>query len=219
MRLILIRHGLPHRAGSPDGDGTGATADPELTPLGHRQAAGVATALTGTPVDAIYSSPLRRARQTAEPLASVRDIKPQVVDDLAEYDAGDRHYVPVHLMAEVAPDAWERMLAGQLPEYVDVPAFQARVVGALERIADAHPGTASVACFAHAGVINVYLAALLGLDRPLTFPLDYAGLTRISVSRNGRRSVRTINEIAHVIDLLDPESAGLPDVPDGPVSR
>lgn len=219
MRLILIRHGLPHRAGSPEEAGTGAAADPELTPLGHRQAARAAAALTGTPVDAIYTSPLNRARQTAEPLASVRGIKAQVMDELAEYDAGDRHYVPVHLMAEVDPKSWRRMLAGQLPEHVDVPAFQARVVGALEAIADSHPGTASAVCFAHAGVINVYMAALLGLDRPLTFPLDYAGLTRVSVSRNGRRSVRTINEIAHVVDLLDPESAGLPDVPDGPVGR
>jgi probable phosphoglycerate mutase len=64
-----------------------------------------------------------------------------------------------------------------------------------------------VACIAHAGTINVYLAALLGLPRPLTFPLDYAGITRVSVSRGGRRSVRTVNEIAHVADLLDPASA------------
>jgi probable phosphoglycerate mutase len=55
---------------------------------------------------------------------------------------------------------------------------------------------------AHAGVMNTWLAHLLRLDRPLTFPLDYTGITRILAGRDGRRVVRTVNEIAHVGDLL-----------------
>jgi probable phosphoglycerate mutase len=57
---------------------------------------------------------------------------------------------------------------------------------------------------AHAGVINTWLAHLLGIARPLPFPLDYAGITRVLAARDGRRSVRTVNEIAHVADLLPP---------------
>jgi broad specificity phosphatase PhoE len=72
-------------------------------------------------------------------------------------------------------------------------------------------------CFAHAGTINVYLATLLGLARPLSFPLDYAGISRVTLSRGGRRSVRTVNEIAHVADLLDPSTPDTPaPAPDHP---
>jgi probable phosphoglycerate mutase len=61
---------------------------------------------------------------------------------------------------------------------------------------------------AEAGVINVFLADILGIERPLSFPLDYAGITRVTISRGGRRSARTVNEIAHVADLLDVVAAG-----------
>lgn len=228
MRLVLVRHALPHRglrtavddnaarAGSTaaarvDGAAVEEAAGwdgggPELTELGRRQAARVVSALVAAPVAALYTSPLRRARQTAEPLAAVRGLRPVVAPGLAEYDAGVGHYVPVHEMPEADPATWRRMRAGLLPEYVDAAAFQDRVVRAFGEIAVAHPGEATVVCFAHAGTINVYLAALLGLSRPLTFPLDYTGITRVSVSRSGRRAVRTVNEIAHVADLLEPVS-------------
>ena len=46
--------------------------------------------------------------------------------------------------------------------------------------------------------------ATAGIARPLAFPLDYAGITRVIAGRDGRRYVRTVNEIAHVADLLTP---------------
>ena len=107
-------------------------------------------------------------------------------------------------MARLDPPAWDRMLAGLLPAHVDVPAFTARVDAALERIVAVHPGRATAVVVAHAGVINAWLAHLLGIARPLAFPLDYAGITRVIAGRDGRRTVRTVNEIAHVADLLDP---------------
>ena len=54
---------------------------------------------------------------------------PTVVEDLREYDAEVAHYVPVHEMAQLDPGAWDRIRAGLLPAYVDVPAFTARVDG------------------------------------------------------------------------------------------
>jgi probable phosphoglycerate mutase len=221
VRLILVRHALPFRAlpgavgGNPAASDNGPApaldngADPGLTELGHRQAARVVEALAGEEVSAIYASPMRRARETAAPLVRARGLAPVTLPGLAEYDSGMSHYIPVHEMARLDPAAWQRMLAGQLPEQVDVAAFTERVERAVAQITEAHPGTATVACFAHAGTINVYLAALLGLARPLTFPLDYAGITRVTVSRDGRRTVRTVNEFAHVADLLDPANAGV----------
>lgn len=105
-------------------------------------------------------------------------------------------------MARADPAGWGRILAGLLPEDVDVPAFTARVDAACESIVAAHPGRATAVVVAHAGVINVWLARLLGLARPLTFPLACTGITRVHAFRDGRRVVRTVNENAHVADLL-----------------
>ena len=75
---------------------------------------------------------MARARDTAAPLAAALGVPPTVVEDLREYDAEVAHYVPVHEMAQLDPAAWDRIRAGLLPAYVDVPAFTARVAGALD---------------------------------------------------------------------------------------
>jgi probable phosphoglycerate mutase len=202
VRLVLVRHGLPDRVdGAPEAP---VRADPGLTGLGLRQAERVVGALAGEPVDAVYASTMTRARQTAEPLARARGLEVRTVHDLREYDADEQQYLPVHELARENPEQWRRMVEGHLPEHVDVPAFRARVVGALEEIVAAHPGRGTAVVFAHAGVINVYLGHLLGIDRPLPFPLDYTGLTRVVARRDGVRKPWTVNELAHVADLLEP---------------
>jgi broad specificity phosphatase PhoE len=205
VQLVLVRHALPeriHHADAAAADRPGGPADPPLTPLGERQAERLVDALAADEVAGLYTSPLARARATAAPLATALGRRPVVVDELREYDADSRHYVPVHEMPRLDPAAWQRMLAGQLPETVDLPAFTRRVGDAFERIVAAHPGRQTAVVVAHAGVVNTWLAQLLGLDRPLVFPLDYTGVTRVLAGRDGRRVVRTVNEIAHVADLL-----------------
>lgn len=208
MQLILVRHALPERvdpprAGpGPDGD-TGAHADPDLTAVGRAQAARLVDAVAGEPVDALYTSTMRRAVRTAQPLADARGLTPTARPGLREYDAERSVYVPIGEMAAADPDTFARMRAGYLPADVDVATFTARVRGALEEIVAAHPGRATAVVVAHAGVVNAYLAAVLGIDRPLPFPLDYVGVTRIVCARDGLRRPRTVNEIAHVADLLD----------------
>jgi probable phosphoglycerate mutase len=197
VQLILVRHALPERVH----DTGGGVADPALTELGERQAARLVDAV-GADVAGLYSSPMTRARATAAPLAAALGGGPVVVDDLREYDADSAQYVPVHEMPVVDPAGWQRIVDGLLPEGVDVTAFTARVDAALEGIVAAHPGRESVVVVAHAGVVNCWLAHLLGIGRPLAFPLDYAGISRVLALRDGRRLVRSVNEIAHVADLL-----------------
>jgi 2,3-bisphosphoglycerate-dependent phosphoglycerate mutase len=198
VQLVLVRHALPQRIHATDG----VAADPSLTPHGEAQARRLVDALAGDVVAGLYTSPLARARETAAPLADALGRAPVVIGDLREYDADAAHYVPVHEMPRLDPAGWERMRAGLLPESVDVGAFTGRVAAAFETIVAAHPGRDTAVVVAHAGVVNTWLAHLLGLDRPLVFPLDYTGITRVLAGRDGRRVVRTVNEIAHVVDLL-----------------
>ncbi|GEL17612.1 histidine phosphatase family protein [Pseudonocardia asaccharolytica] len=204
MQLVLVRHALPHQVSAAElGEaGDAAAADPGLTELGERQAVRLVGALSGEDIAALYSSTMARAVGTVAPLAAALGRQPQRVAELAEYDANDRHYVPVHEMARLAPESYARLRAGLLPPHVDVEAFRTRVVGAVESIVATHPGRETAVLVAHAGVINIYLAHLLGIPRPLAFPLDYTGITRVLAGRDGRRSVRSVNETAHVADLL-----------------
>ncbi|MEJ8277847.1 histidine phosphatase family protein [Pseudonocardia spirodelae] len=198
MHLILVRHALPEAADHADG----SHADPGLAPEGHAQAARLVDALAGSGVDALYTSTMLRAVQTAAPLAAARGVAPVTREDLREYDAERSTYVPVAQMAAADPAAWERMRAGHLPDHVDGAAFRARVCGAVEEIVAAHPGRATVVVVAHAGVVNAYLASTLGIGAGLPFPLDYVGVSRVVCARDGMRKVRTVNEVSHVADLL-----------------
>lgn len=201
MQLILVRHALPIRQES----ATDAV-DPVLAPLGRRQAEAVAQWLAGESVDAIVSSPMRRAQETAAPLARVTGLP--VVTDLAleEYDGGRRSYIPLHEVTDPDHPRRRRVRAGLLPDFVDVSGFRKRVADGLGRVTDAHPGRSTVVCFCHGGVINAYVSTVLGIERPLPFPIDYVSITRILVSRDGRRVVRSINEDGHARALPRPEA-------------
>ena len=86
---------------------------------------------------------------------------------------------------------WPALLAGDLAIYgMDVGTFRATVVDAIDGIVAAHPGD-TVAVVAHAGVINAYLGAHLGIeDRLIWSTLDYASVTRVIANRDGVRTDR-----------------------------
>lgn len=199
MQILLIRHGLPDRV---DATGQAAAADPDLTPVGREQARRAIAAAEGLGVSSIVSSPMARAVQTGEPLAAHLGLEIATDADLAEYDSGLSAYIPIHEAKTAAPETYQRILAGRLPEFVDEAAFSARVQAGMQRVIDKHEHHQTVAVFCHGGVVNVWLQHLLGLDRPLVFPIDYVSMTRVLISRDGRTRVASVNETAHVRDLL-----------------
>ncbi len=197
MQLILVRHAQPERV---VGDTT--AADPGLTDIGRGQADRVPAALAAHSITRIVSSPQRRARDTALPTATARDLPIDIVDDLAEYDRDLPAYIPIEDAKTDFAEAYARIKAGHLPLEIDGPAFTQRVLTAVENLVATTAPTDTVVAFAHGGVINVLLADILGLPRPLTFPIDYCSITRILYSRTGTRTAATINENAHVWNLL-----------------
>ncbi len=80
---------------------------------------------------------------------------------------------------------------------VDPAEFRAGVVTAMEHIITGNPG-GSVAVVCHGGVINAYLAHILGIDRALWFEPKYTSIHRVLASRRGDRSLETLNETAHL---------------------
>jgi 2,3-bisphosphoglycerate-dependent phosphoglycerate mutase len=194
MELLIVRHGLPVRIEAADGP-----ANPELAPRGHEQAAALAHWYGGDRIDAIYTSPLQRARQTAAPLANALGLEVTVEEDVAEWDRLSNEYIPIEELKAAKDERYYAMLSGDGWQG-DVPpdVFQQRVVAAIESIVDRHRGQ-RVAVVCHGGVINTYVSHILGLNNPIGFfHPDYTSVNRIECSSAGHRSVRSLNETGHL---------------------
>lgn len=196
MQLLLVRHALPLR--SEHGEG----ADPDLSETGLQQIARLPEALARFPISRVISSPQRRAIQTAEPVAQVRQLSIEIEDRLAEYDRDLQSYIPIEQIRSEMPEEWARMSQGHLPSAVDEDAFRGRVRGAVDDLVAAADPDETIAAFSHGGVINVVLHEILGTARMLSFPIDYASVTRLLFSRTGQATVATVNGTEHVWDLL-----------------
>ena len=201
MELLLVRHAEPVRIGPSTVAGP---ADPTLTERGREQADRVATWLGTEGIDAVLSSPLRRARDTSEPIGAALGVEVEVVDGLMEYDAQSDFYIPIEELRESRDHHWAAMVEGRWDELGGEPPdrFRARIVPCVDAIIERFPG-GTIAAVCHGGVINVYLAALLGLGRHLWFHPEYTSISRIAAARTGERSVVTLNETAHLVATRD----------------
>ncbi|EUA19219.1 histidine phosphatase super family protein [Mycobacterium xenopi 4042] len=166
------------------------------------QAARLPDALAKYPIARVVSSPQRRAIQTAEAVAAARKLAIEVDDRFAEYDRDLPVYIPIEHIRDENPQEWARMADGHLPSSVDERAFRARVGAAVDGVVAAAGHADTVAVFSHGGVINVVLHQILGTKRLLSFPIDYASVTRLLFSRSGQATVVTVNCTEHVWDLL-----------------
>ena len=160
--VYLARHGQSdwNAAGRWQGH-----ADRPLTALGLRQAADLAEELAGVPLDAVYSSDLRRARETAEAVAAPRGLQVSTVADLREVDVGSWSGLTRAEAMERFPVEFRRWTEGE-HGWEDGETYERmaeRVVGAVRRIAAGHAGE-SVLVVAHGGPIRAVHAVALGLD-------------------------------------------------------
>ena len=185
LEVAFVRHGQPLEPAdrSPE-----EALDPPLTSLGLQQAAAMARYLRGRHVDAVYSSRLTRARLTAESLGLPVDY----IDDLQEVGIYSDRIDARSGAAFVAGRRWEAF-----PSAESSGQFRARVRRAVDDIVRSHDVGDSVVIVCHSGVINAYLADLLGLEQDYFFRPSHGSVTRIWCA-DGRASVWSLNETAHV---------------------
>jgi len=199
MDLLLIRHAEPVRIVDADGP-----ANPHLHDRGVHQAERLATWFAEEPLDAVWSSPMRRARETAAPLAASQGLAVLVDEELAEFDAEATSYIPMEELKAERDERFLAMVEGRLEEFsVDPEQFKLGVVGAIERIIDDNAGR-KVAVVCHGGVINAYIGHILEIPRPLWFEPGYTSVSRVAASRAGVRSVVSINDVGHLRERSAP---------------
>lgn len=195
MELLLIRHALPLRVELSSG-----RADPPLSDDGVAQAARLADYLAEERIDAVYASPLRRARQTADPIATAHGLDVRESPGVAEWDQNSPEYVPVEELRAANDPRWQALLDGTWDSDEPEDEFHARVYSTVERIVAEHRGE-RVAISCHGGVINSYLARILGLTGEATrgfFYPNYTSIHRVAAATSGERSIVTVNETAHL---------------------
>ncbi len=193
MEIVLIRHGLPLRIENEDG----TPADPPLSENGHSQARLMAAWLRNEEFDRIYASPLKRAHETAQPLAEELGMDITVRDGVAEYDQDSQTYIPVEELKLVDYDRWKSLMQNGYDNEEDFLLFARTVVDALEQIIRENRGK-KVAVVCHGGVINVWSAHVIGLAPKLFFNPDYTSINRYMAATTGERSVITLNQAVHL---------------------
>ncbi len=158
--IVLVRHGETdwNRDNRLQGH-----ADPPLNAAGRAQARSLARSLDIAP-DAVYSSPLARARETAAILAGGLGLEVVLVEDLREVDVGSWSGLTRAQVEERFPAGYRRWL-----EYghgwEDGETYEAlgeRVLASVHEIAEKHPGS-RVLAVTHGGPIRAVLAAAAGV--------------------------------------------------------
>ncbi|MFI6733091.1 bifunctional RNase H/acid phosphatase [Nonomuraea sp. NPDC050451] len=199
--LLLLRHGETPLSVERRFSGRG---DAELTPNGLAQAAAAAERLSREPyrLDVIVSSPLKRARQTAEAVARRTGLDVEVDEDLRELDFGDWEG---HTFTEVQR-RWPAELSTWLADPETAPpggesfaTVAHRVQAAGERLVERYEGK-TVLAISHVTPIKMLLrlALLAPLESLYRMHLDVACLSLIEYYADGPAVVKSFNDTSHL---------------------
>jgi len=177
--------------------------DPPLDERGRAEAEAVARRLAGRSVEAVYSSDLRRARETAQVVADLLG-RPLILDPrLRERDFGPISGLTVEEIRQGFPEVvrtWEANRA-DFPGGELSASFRDRVTAAFADIISAHP-QGEVAVVAHGGTLAVYLSSLLGLQPGWRIPLrlDNGSLSVVEIE-DGRPRICGVNDCCHLEEM------------------
>ena len=205
--LYLIRHGRSDFGweGERFASARGTQWDPPLSEEGREQARLLARRLRVMDLEpfVLYSSPLRRARETGETFADEVGAALASHDDLVEAHIGGWEGKPFEEIVEADPEI-ARSIRNQQAIWHRAPGaeradgFRARVHSAVESILDDHPDRNPL-LFVHGGVINAYVGELLGLGHEMFFLPENTSLNSVEVDGTVR-TVRFLNDVLHLTD-------------------
>lgn len=207
MRLFLIRHGQSegNAAGIIQGHSEFA-----LTELGHTQAKATAERLARESVDRIATSPLVRAVQTAQTVASALGLPIEHEPALREYDMGQASGLTGAELRERFPHVLEAYSRGERPTFPgeegrDV--FAVRIGAFLERVRESDE---TVVAVAHGGVISAVCYEILGIDtrRRAMFQVANCSITEFVKDRGGRLVLARHNDTCHLEGIVTEADRG-----------
>jgi len=201
--ILLVRHGQTPTTGKVL---PGRAPGLHLAPEGVEQARTAADRIAALPrIDAVYSSPLERAKETAAPIAKARGLRTKVSRGLFECDFGEWTGVELQKLAKLP----EWRTVQQAPSMFRFPGgesfteMQARMVTTLDALRALHPG-GTIVCVSHADTIKAAVAHAMGthLDLFQRIVISPASVSAISWTSGGpvvlavNSTGRPLNELA-----------------------
>jgi broad specificity phosphatase PhoE len=204
--VILIRHGQSQ--GNAEGRFGGHTDTP-LSPRGRRQAEATARALRTEKFDAIYSSDLPRAIETATPLARLTGASLETTEALRERSVGVMEGLTFEEAAEQHPEQYQALLRRDFDHVLlggeSYRQTLDRASRKLDEAIEQHKGE-RIAFFAHTGTICILILHLMGaLDAPELKPVWIAtancGIARFDLRDDGFVRVLVINDTRHLVGI------------------
>jgi probable phosphoglycerate mutase len=199
-RLLMLRHGQTEHSAQRRYSGR---ADLPLTELGERQAAAAAARLADTNgVAAVVSSPLRRARQTAQPVADALGVPLTVHDGLIETDFGAWEGLTFAEARERDPDLHTRWLTDTSvapPGGESMDAVHRRVRRVRDQLISEH-GAATLIVVSHVTPIKALLRMALDAGPSLLhrLHLDIASLSVAEFYPDGPATVSLVNDTSYL---------------------
>lgn len=202
LELLLVRHG--QQAPIAERRTPEEMSDPPLSAIGEQQIEAVAAHLAGETIDAVYASNLVRAHRTGLAIAARHDLDVTVLADLREVDLR-LNLAPGTTLSAATEEPGFADAASQfattgrwsaLPMSERGDEFRARVRRTVEDILDRHSeGRVVIAC--HGGVVNAYVAEILGIERDYWFRTAHCSVNRV-FARGTERRVWRLNETHHL---------------------
>jgi broad specificity phosphatase PhoE len=202
LRLILVRHGETER--NSKARLQGGKSDIPLNEKGRRQAYCLGSALQGENLKAIYSSPLKRALDTAQAISAHHHLKVQTDHTLVEIDMGLIDGLDLSEVKESQKDFWKRWCQEDysvaLPGGESLLQVQQRAWGAVQGIISRHQ-EGSVAVVSHSISLQIIITAILGapLYSFTRFHLGVASITIFHID-DGKTSLVMLNDTCHLND-------------------
>ncbi len=185
-KIILIRHGETEWNVEEVFRGR---IDVELNETGIREASLLAQYLSDSEITAIYSSPLKRALQTAEIIAGYHKIKVEIAPELVDFDFGEWQGLSCRTVADKYKQLYAQWLENPLvkiPGAETLDDVRSRAMRLVNSLVTKYEG-ATVALVSHRVVNKVLICALLSLDNSYfwNIRIDTAGIS-IFTYENGR---------------------------------
>ncbi|WP_280437759.1 bifunctional RNase H/acid phosphatase [Nocardia carnea] len=199
-RFLLLRHGQTELSVQRRYSGRG---NPPLTAVGHEQAARAAKMLAAKGgIGAVVTSPLGRARETAEAAAAALGLEVRVIDGLTETDFGEWEGLTFREAAERDPDLHARWLGDPslpAPGGESFDEVRERVEAVRRDLVARYPGE-NIVVVSHVTPIKTLLQLALGVGPSLLYRLhlDLASLSLAEFYPDGGSSVRLVNDTSYL---------------------
>lgn len=198
--LLLVRHGHTDAAGKRL---TGWAPGVHLNAKGRDEAEALRARLDELPIDAIYSSPLERCRETAAPLAHARRLSVRIRKGLIETGYGDWTGRTISQLRRTT--LWKTVertpSAVRFPGGESLLEVQARAVDEINRIAAGHP-KGTVLVVSHADPIRLFIAHVAGahVDHLHRLVVDTASVSAVSLDHGAPRLLK-VNDTGSLMSL------------------